>query len=102
MNIPGGGAMIVAEYVDRDQRPQPGADYVTHQLIVRVSDVRAHCEHVRSRGAEILMEPVDFDYGERQYVVRDLGGHRWMFSETLADRHPSEWAGEDVILKVDG
>lgn len=101
MNVPGGGAMIVAEYVDRDRRPQEGVDHVTHQILVRVADVRGHCEHVRSCGGEILMEPVDFEYGERQYVVRDPGGHRWLFSETLADVHPSEWGDENVILKAD-
>jgi uncharacterized glyoxalase superfamily protein PhnB len=28
---------------------------------------RAHCEQARAHGAQILMEPTDFEYGERQY-----------------------------------
>ena len=34
------------------------------------------------------MEPIDFEYGERQYEAEDLAGHRWTFSETLADVAP--------------
>ena len=95
----GDGAMIVAEYIDRERRPQVGADYVSHQVMVRISDVTAHFEHVRACGAEILQPPVDHVYGERQYVVRDIGGHRWTFSQTLADSDPGDWGGEGVILK---
>ena len=91
--------MIVAEYIDRERRPQVGADYVSHQVMVRISDVTAHFEHVRACGAEILQPPVDHVYGERQYVVRDIGGHRWTFSQTLADSDPGDWGGEGVILK---
>lgn len=97
-----GGAMIVAEYIDRNQRPEAGARYATHQIMVRVHDVRAHCKHVKACGGEVLEEPEDHVYGERQYVVRDIGGHRWIFSETLGDAHPSEWGDENVVLKADG
>jgi uncharacterized glyoxalase superfamily protein PhnB len=93
------GAMIVAEYIDRERRPQAGADHVSHQIMVRVKDVAAHFEHVRSCGGEILQPPVDHVYGERQYVVRDLGGHRWTFSQTLADADPADWGDDNVTLK---
>ena len=68
----------------------------THRVMVRVEDARAHCEHARASGALILMEPTDFEYGERQYEAEDLAGHRWTFSETLADVAPEEWGGESV------
>lgn len=97
----GDGAMIVAEYIDRDQRPQIGAHYVSHQIMVRIADVNAHHEHAKAMGAEILEPPTDHVYGERQYVARDVGGHRWIFSQTLADMHPDEWASEGVELKID-
>jgi uncharacterized glyoxalase superfamily protein PhnB len=42
------------------------------------------------------MEPTDFEFGERQYTTEDLVGHRWTFSETLADVAPEEWGGESV------
>ena len=61
--------------------------------MVRVEDARAHCEHARTNGARILMEPTDFPYGERQYGAEDPAGHRWIFSETLRDVAPEEWGG---------
>jgi len=100
MHIDPDGAMIVAEYIDRDQRPTPGADYVSHKTMVRVADVRAHYERSKAGGAEIIEPPVDHMFGERQYEVRDLGGHRWTFSQTLEDVHPDEWGGEGVSLKT--
>jgi uncharacterized glyoxalase superfamily protein PhnB len=101
MNIAGDGAMIVAEYIDRNRRPERGADHVSHQIMVRVEDVDAHHARAVREGAEILQPPVDHPFGERQYVVRDIGGHRWTFSQTLADTHPSEWGGSDVVLLVE-
>jgi uncharacterized glyoxalase superfamily protein PhnB len=54
--------------------PRPGES--THAVIVRVDDARAHCERARTHGARILMEPTDFEYGERQYTAEDLAGHQ--------------------------
>jgi uncharacterized glyoxalase superfamily protein PhnB len=65
-------------------------------VLVRVADVHAHCERAREHGARILMEPTDFEYGERQYTAEDPAGHQWTFSETLADVAPEEWGGESV------
>jgi len=87
----GDGAVIAAE-AGGDRRP-PRAGEVTHSVTVRVADARAHCERARDNGARILMEPTDFEYGERQYTAEDLAGHRWTFSETLADVDPSAWGG---------
>jgi uncharacterized glyoxalase superfamily protein PhnB len=64
--------------------------------MVRVDDASAHCERARSHGARILMEPTDFEYGERQYLAEDPGGHQWTFSETLADVAPEQWGGTSV------
>ena len=87
----GEGAVIVAD-VRADQVP-PRAGEVTHSVLVRVDDARAHCERARSHGARILMEPTDFEYGERQYAAEDPAGHRWTFSETLEDVAPEAWGG---------
>jgi len=85
------GAVIV-----RDERrpPRPGEE--THSVLVRVEDAKAHCEHARSRGARIVMEPTDFEYGERQYAVEDFAGHHWTCSETLDDVDPEAWGGETI------
>ena len=87
----GDGAVIVAD-VRRDQKP-PRTGEVTHLVMVRIDDARAHCDRAREQGARILMEPTDFDYGERQYTAEDPAGHRWTFSETLDDVHPETWGG---------
>jgi uncharacterized glyoxalase superfamily protein PhnB len=87
----GDGAVIVAD-VRGDRRPPPPGEE-THSVVVRVDDARAHCERARAHGARILMEPTDFEYGERQYTAEDPAGHRWTFSETLRDVAPEEWGG---------
>jgi uncharacterized glyoxalase superfamily protein PhnB len=87
----GDGGIIIGD-VRRDRRPpRPGES--THQVMVRVEDARAHCERARAHGARILMEPTDFEYGERQYHAEDPAGHQWTFSETIADVAPEEWSG---------
>ena len=90
----GDGAVIVADVRKEQRPPRPGE--VTHSVLVRVEDARAHCERARSNGARILMEPTDFEYGERQYAAEDPAGHRWTFSETLEDVAPDSWGGELV------
>jgi uncharacterized glyoxalase superfamily protein PhnB len=60
---------------------------------VRIEDAKGHCERARQNGAIILSEPQDHDYGERQYNAQDFHGHRWDFTETIADVAPEEWSG---------
>ena len=88
----GDGAVIIGD-VRKDRRP-PRPGEVTHSVMVRVEDANAHCAHARANGAQILMEPTDFEYGERQYTAQDPAGHQWTFSETLADVAPDSWGGE--------
>lgn len=94
MRVGGEGAVIIGDV--RDDRRPPRAGEVTHAVMVRVDDVFAHCERARSHGARILMEPTEFEYGERQYAAEDLAGHHWTFSETLADVAPEDWGGITV------
>jgi uncharacterized glyoxalase superfamily protein PhnB len=90
----GDGAVIIGDV--RNERRPPRSGEVTHSVTVRVEDVDDHCERARRHGARILMEPTDFEYGERQYSAEDLAGHQWTFSETLADVAPEEWGGTSV------
>lgn len=62
-------------------------------VMVRVDDIDTHYEMAKKFGAHILQPPMDYPYGERQYVVEDLGGHRWTFSQTIADIDPKTWGG---------
>jgi uncharacterized glyoxalase superfamily protein PhnB len=90
----GDGALIIGDVRGDRRPPRPGE--VTHPVTVRVEVVRGHCERARAHGTRILMEPTDMEYGERQYTAEDPAGHRWTFSETLADVAPEEWGGESV------
>ena len=90
----GDGAVIVGDVRHERRPPRPGE--VTHSVMVRVADARAHRERARAHGARILMEPTDFEYGERQYAAEDLAGHQWTFSQTLADVAPEDWGGTSV------
>jgi len=65
---------------------------------VRVEDALAHCERARAAGAKIVTEPVEHIYGERQYNAEDFHGHRWDFTETIADVEPESWGGTLVNL----
>ncbi len=65
----------------------------SHTIQVRIEDANAHSERARQNGAIILSEPNDEPYGERQYNAQDFYGHRWNFTETIADVAPEEWSG---------
>jgi uncharacterized glyoxalase superfamily protein PhnB len=67
-----------------------------HRVMVRVENVDAHCEQARHAGAAIVAMPADHPYGERQYAATDPAGHRWVFSQSIADSDPASWGGELV------
>ncbi|MEX6690587.1 VOC family protein [Danxiaibacter flavus] len=72
-----------------DHKPKPQ----TQSLMVRITDVDKHHEHVVKKGARVVLPPADFPYGERQYTTVDIGGHIWTFSQTIADVAPEDWGG---------
>jgi uncharacterized glyoxalase superfamily protein PhnB len=87
--LPDGGDLVAAELPDAGV--VGGAS-----LLVRVGDADAHHRRAAAAGARVLQAPTDQPYGERQYAVEDCGGHRWTFSETIADIDPASWGGELV------
>ncbi|MDQ6921769.1 MAG: VOC family protein [Candidatus Dormibacteraeota bacterium] len=93
----GTGAVIVGDVRGERRPPRPGE--VTHSVMVRVEDVDAHFERAKANGARIVMEPTDFEYGERQYTAEDPAGHQWTFSETLTDVAPEEWGGTPIAAR---
>jgi uncharacterized glyoxalase superfamily protein PhnB len=84
----GDGAVVLIEGGARASSEQAG-----HSVLVRVDDVNRHHERSGQRGAKILRPPADHPYGERQYTAEDLGGHRWTFSQSIADVAPETWGG---------
>jgi uncharacterized glyoxalase superfamily protein PhnB len=70
----------------------------SHITQVRIEDAISHCERARQYGARILTEATDHAYGERQYNAEDFYGHRWDFTQTIADIRPEDWGGTSVNL----
>ena len=91
----GDAAVIVADTEGGRSAPDPGIK--SSSLTVRVLDVRSQRERAAEHGGEILMEPTDFAFGERQCTVLDPWGHHWTFSQTIADVAPEDWGGETVV-----
>ena len=87
----GDGAVIVTDVGEDDAR---GASRVH----VRVDDAESHHDHAARAGARILHPPTDYPYGERQYSAADLGGHRWTFSQSIADVDPASWGATSIDL----
>jgi uncharacterized glyoxalase superfamily protein PhnB len=85
----GAGAVVVVE---------AGADSDAggSRVMVPVTDVDAHYTQSRKAGAQVLGEPTTYPFGERQYSLIDIGGHRWTFTQTVADSDPATWGGELV------
>lgn len=63
-------------------------------VMVRVADVDAHYRAARSHAVRVLGPPTTYPYGERQYGAVDLAGHRWIFSQSVADVDPADWGGQ--------
>jgi len=62
---------------------------------VHVDDLEAHFEHASQRGARILKSPADMPFGERQYTAEDPWGHRWTFSQSIADVALEAWGARE-------
>jgi uncharacterized glyoxalase superfamily protein PhnB len=91
----GDGAVIVAD-ASHGRRARGTDDTSTHSVMVRVDDLNAHYQRALSAGAEILAEPADHSYGERQYAAVDPAGHHWTFTQSIADIAPEEWGGSTI------
>ena len=64
-----------------------------HAMLVRVESVDRLYERACRSGARILRPPANHPFGERQCTLEDFAGHRWTFSETVADVDPVSWGG---------
>ena len=80
----GDGAVVVTE---------TSGDAQKSAVLVRVADVDSHHARAMRAGARILGAPTTHPFGERQYGAEDLAGHRWTFSQSVADVAPEAWGG---------
>ena len=69
----GNSSLMVFKHADRE--PAPCA---SHTPWVYVTDVEAHYEHARARGATIV-EPLQSPWGLPHYKTQDLEGNHWTF-----------------------
>ncbi|OLD02160.1 hypothetical protein AUG19_06690 [archaeon 13_1_20CM_2_54_9] len=76
---------------DRAEFRPPRPNEISHYISVHVEDVDQHVQHAKHFGARILTPPADHPFGERQYTAEDLAGHRWTFSQSIADVAPEKW-----------
>jgi len=76
----------------RDGRESPAvAGCCTQMLTIFLDTVDTHYAKTRLEGAIVVEELNETIYGERQYGVLDLDGHRWLFSQHIRDVNPTEW-----------
>ena len=92
-----GGASVIAVAASGardDTASHPSQSEPAHSIMVRVADADRHYAQAKQSGARILKPPETYPFGERQYTVEDLGGHRWTFTQSVADVDPEEWGGQ--------
>lgn len=78
--------------------PSDPTAFAIHSIMIRVLDAQAHCERARQHGATITTPPTDHMYGERQYNATDFAGHRWTFTQSIADIDPATWGGKPIQM----
>lgn len=80
----GSGLIMIGELRETEfgkhlAQPEETGGRVTMTIYMVVPDVDAHFARAKAAGANILREPVDQDYGGRDYVCADMDGHIWSF-----------------------
>lgn len=83
LNVGDGAVMLI----------ERGESTSTCSVLVRVQDAQMHHDRAKAAGAEVVRAPQDHPFGERQYTAVDPEGHRWTFSQSIADVAPQEWGG---------
>ena len=94
----GDGAVVVRDAPPdvAPGEPVPGA---CSAVLVRVEDAQAARTRALAHGARLVRDLHDHPYGERQVTFEDPGGHRWTFTQSIADVAPEEWGGVSVDLR---
>lgn len=87
--VVGDGAIMLGRQ-GAEFRP-PRAGEVNQYVTVHVDDVDRHYERSKAHGAIIVKAPMNMPFGERQYTAQDPGGHRWTFSQSIADVPLEDW-----------
>jgi len=83
------GAIMLGRQGAEYHAPRRGE--VVQYVHVTVEDADRHFERAERAGAQIVSRPHDMPFGERQYTAEDPEGHRWTFSQHVADVPPDRW-----------
>jgi uncharacterized glyoxalase superfamily protein PhnB len=86
--------LVIAEVRPGRRTPERGR---SHQVMLKVADVEKVVSTAVARGAQLVDETHDWEYGERQAAIDDPFGHQWVLNQTVTDVAPEEWGGDTVI-----
>ena len=64
---------------------------MTQSLTIVVADVDAAFARATAAGAPVVEDLNETMYGERQFVVVDPDGHRWLVAQHVRDVAPEAW-----------
>jgi uncharacterized glyoxalase superfamily protein PhnB len=95
--VVGDGALMLGRQGAEYRAPRKGE--VSQYVHVTVENVDSHFEQAKASGARILNPPHDMPFGERQYSAEDPEGHRWTFSQHIADVPPEQWSATLAISR---
>jgi uncharacterized glyoxalase superfamily protein PhnB len=79
--------------------PAARRDEFVEAVMVRVDNIDEHYERAKQAGARILNPPDSKMFGERQYSAEDPEGHRWVFTQSVADVRPEAWGARVSEIK---
>ena len=85
-----GGVIMVGTPMSADFKNPKRLGVGTASVYIYVDDVDAHFVQAKEAGAEIIREPEDQFYGDRNYAAKDLEGHEWFFGQHVRDVSPEE------------
>ncbi len=86
------GQAVIMISGPRDGTESPATTgFCTQTLSIIVPDAAAHFAHAKQQGAVVWEELHETVYGEKQYGVKDLDSHRWLFSQHARNVNPIEW-----------
>lgn len=91
------GAIMLGRRGGPFRPPRPGE--VIQYVHVTVEGVDRHFDHAKQYGARIVGPLTDQPFGERQYTAEDHAGHRWTFSQHIADLAPEDWGATSAKAK---
>jgi uncharacterized glyoxalase superfamily protein PhnB len=79
-----GRVMVGAEWTEFVRSPASVGGVNTQRIHVQLDrDIDAHFAHAKAAGASVEMAPEDQFSGDRTYIVADLEGLRWTFSQRV-------------------